>query len=89
MECNYLIENRALAQDPDGRYAIDYERISGALAALAKELLDIEATGSRARAEAWFERYGKMPAELENALRKTGDVPVDIDPIFSYADRVR
>ena len=89
MECNYLIENQALARDPDGLYAIDYERMSGALVALAGELLDIEATGSRARAEAWFERYGKMPRELEEALGKTGDVPVDIDPIFSFADRVR
>jgi hypothetical protein len=89
MECNYLIENQALMQDPDGRYAIDYARMSGALAALAKELLDIEATGNRARAEAWFDRYGKMPRVLADALGKTGDVPVDIDPIFSYADRVR
>jgi hypothetical protein len=89
MEWNYLLENQALTQDADGRYAIDYERMSGAIAALAKELLDIEATGSRVRAEAWFERYDKMPPELAEALGKTGDVPVDIDPIFSFADRVR
>ena len=29
MEWNYLFENQALAQDADGRYAIDYERMSG------------------------------------------------------------
>ena len=35
------------------------------LADLAKELLDIEATGDRQRAENWFKKYGAMPSELE------------------------
>ena len=89
MEWNYLLENRALTQDADGRYAIDFVQMTGALAALTAELLDIEATGSRSRAEAWFARYDQMPAALAEALQKTSDVPVDLDPIFSFADRVR
>jgi len=32
---------------------------------LAKELLVIEATGDRSRAEAWFAKYDKMPAEFD------------------------
>jgi hypothetical protein len=86
MEFNYLLENKALTRDPDGRYAIGYARMPAALAALAKELLEIEATGDRARAEAWFARYGQMPAALKSALEHTGGVPVDLDPIFSFAD---
>jgi hypothetical protein len=89
MECNYLLEHKALAQDADGRYAIDYARIPGVLAALSKELLEIEATGDRARAEAWLDRYDKMPPAMAKALESAGDVPVDIDPIFSFADKVQ
>jgi hypothetical protein len=92
MECNYLLEHQALvagAQGVDGRYAIDYGRIPGVLAALSKELLEIEATGDRARAEAWFARYGSMPPALARALENARDVPVDIDPIFSFADNLR
>lgn len=92
MECNYLLEHKALAQDAQGaggRYAIDYARIPGVLADLSKKLLVIEATGDRARAEAWFARYDKMPPAMEKALESAGDVPVDIDPIFSFADKVR
>jgi len=89
MECNYLLEHNALTQDADGRYAIDNAGIPGALAALSKELLQIEAAGDRARAEAWLERYDKMPPAMAKALDSAGDVPVDIDPIFSFADRVR
>ena len=91
MECNYLLEHKALAlaQDADWRYAIDYARIPDVMAALSKELLEIEAAGDRARAEAWFERYGKMPPAMARALESAGGVPVDIDPIFSFADKVR
>ena len=74
MEFNYLLEQRALAR-ADGRYAIDYARIPAALAQLAKELLETEATGDRARAEAWFARYDKMPAELKSALGRGGGHP--------------
>ena len=36
---------------PHGRYAIDYEKMPGAMADLTKELLETEATGDRQRAE--------------------------------------
>jgi hypothetical protein len=89
MEFNYLVEHKAVAQDRDGHYGIDYARMPSQIESLAKELLEIEATGDRERAERWFERYDKMPAALQSALEKTHQVPVDIDPIFSFADHVR
>jgi hypothetical protein len=88
MEFNYLQENHALAQS-GGRYAIDYARMPAVVAQLAKELLTIEATGDRNRAERWFARYDQMPAELKTALAATSAIPVDIDPIFSFKDDVR
>ena len=53
---------------------------------LAKELLEQEATGDRARADAWFNKYDKMPADLKTALAAARDVPVDVDPIFSFPE---
>ena len=89
MEFNYLSERGAIRRNANGRYAIDYEKIPGALADLAKELLEIEATGDRSRAENWFTKYGTMPEELKASLKAASDVPVDIDPVFSFAERVR
>jgi hypothetical protein len=90
MEFNYLSEMKAITWNAEtGRYRIDYLHMPGALARLAQELLEIEATGGRAHAEAWFERYGKMPPTLQSALAKTGDVPVDIDPVFSFPEKVQ
>jgi hypothetical protein len=90
MEFNYLSEQKAITRnDEDGHYHIDYPRMPGALAKLARELLQIEATGNRARAEAWFNRYDKMPATLQSALARCQDVPVDIDPVFSFPEKVQ
>jgi len=89
MEFNYLSERGTIRRNAKGRYAVDYETIPGALADLAKELLEIEATGDRVRAENWFTKYGTMPEELKASLKSASDVPVDIDPVFSFAERVR
>ena len=89
MEFNYLSQRGAIGRNTSGRYAIDYEKMPGALADLAKELLEIEATGDRARAENWFKKYGTMPEELKASLKAASDVPVDIDPVFSFPERVR
>jgi hypothetical protein len=89
MEFNYLSERGAIRRNPDGRYAIDYEKMPGVIADLAKELLEIEATGDRSRAENWFKKYGTMPEDLKASLKATSGIPVDIDPAFSFAEKVR
>ncbi|HYU48215.1 MAG TPA: Zn-dependent hydrolase [Terriglobales bacterium] len=89
MEFNYFSERGAIRRNANGRYAMDYEKFPGAIADLAKELLEIEATGDRQRAENWFQKYREMPEELKASLKATSDIPVDIEPVFSFAERVK
>ncbi len=90
MEFNFYSERNAIARDAStGRYVIDFARMPDAVAALAKELLEQEATGDRARAETWFAKYGTIPPELGKALQAAADVPVDIDPISSFPEPMR
>jgi hypothetical protein len=90
MQFNYLSERGAIRRDPAaGLYEIDFDRMPVAMASLGKELLDQEATGDRARAEAWFKKYGVMPPELAALLAKSSDIPVDIDPEFDFNPPVR
>ena len=90
MEFNYLSEQGAILRDSQsGRYAIDLGKMPDAIAALAKELLEIEATGDRKRAEDWFKKYDSMPSELKSALANIHDVPVDIDPISAFREKVQ
>ena len=97
MEFNYLMEQGAIKVDKGTghgkgmhwRYMVDMDKMPGAIASLAKELLEIEATGDRKRAEAWFARYDEMPVELKIALDHVTDVPVDIYPVFSFPESVQ
>ncbi len=90
MEFNYYLANGAVKRDEaSGKYSLDFEKMPAQVENLAKELLEIEATGDRARAEAWFTRYDVIPPELQTSLDKAKDVPVDVDPIFSFPRRVK
>ena len=88
MEFNYLAEQKAIVRDSDGRYGIDVERMPAAIATLAKELLEQEATGDRVRTEAWFKKYGSISPDLKTSLSWTGEVPIDVTPRFSFAEKV-
>lgn len=89
MEFNYLSEQKAITRDSSGRYHIDYSKMPEAIAALAKELLEQEATGDRNRASGWFQKYDVMPSELRSSLAELRSVPVDVDPVQPFPDKVR
>jgi hypothetical protein len=89
MEFNYLSERQAVTRDAAGKYSVDFSKMPESIASLAKELLEIEATGDRTRAENWFKKYDTMPPELKSALAAASSVPVDIEPLFSFPREVR
>jgi hypothetical protein len=89
MEFNYLSERGAIQRESSGKYAVEYAQMPGAIADLAKQLLQFEANGDRPGVENWFKKYDVMPAELTAALKSATKVPVDIDPVFSPKERVR
>ena len=88
MEFNYLASQGAIG-GAGGRYRVEYAKMPGAIQQLAKELLEQEASGDRARAEAWFKKFDTMPPVLRQALDAARDVPIDVDPIFSFDETVR
>ena len=90
MEFSYLSEQGTITRDAaTGRYAVVVEKMPAAIAALAKELLEQEATGDRARSEAWFTKYAVLPPELQEALGKVSDIPVDVEPIYTFEEAIR
>jgi len=89
MEFNYLTEQGAIRREPSGLYAIDAAKMPAAFASLSKTLLEFEARGDRAGAEAWFQKYETMPPDLAAALKAIADVPVDLDPQIPFPEGVR
>ncbi|HKR30677.1 MAG TPA: hypothetical protein VJT08_09375 [Terriglobales bacterium] len=89
MEFNYLSEQKAITRDASGRYHVDYPKMPDVIAALAKELLEQEATGDRDRAAAWFQKYDVMPTELKSAMAELRNIPVDVDPVQPFPEKVQ
>jgi len=87
MEFNYLLEKGAILRTQSGRYAINFDRIPDVVNDLAKELLVMEATGDREKAENWFKKYDVVPPELKASLKAAENVPVDVDPVFSFKEK--
>jgi len=88
MEFNYYVEQGAVRRDASGKYSVDFDKMPDAIATLAKELLIMEATGDRIKAEAWFNKYDVIPAELQKSLDKAKSLPVDVDPLFTFPRKV-
>jgi len=90
MEFNYMIEGGAVTHDAEsGRYTVVLEKMPGTLNALARELLEQEATGDRARTAAWFAKYAVLPDHLKQAFTRVSDIPVDIQPKYSFQEEIR
>lgn len=84
---NYLRARGAVTRDASsGTFAVDFARMPGAMADLAREYLLIEATGDYERAGAFMEEYGQMSEEMETALERLSDVPVDILPRYAVKE---
>jgi hypothetical protein len=82
---NWLRDAGAIAYDEaSGRFAADFERMPAAMSDLAAQYLLLQATGDRAGAGAFLERYGTMSPEMRAAIgRLAGVVPVDIRPAYA------
>src|SRR5260370_11285773 len=89
MELNYYLEHGALKGGASGKYSVDFATMSRAIERLAKEMLQMEATGDRAKAEAWFKKYDVIPPELQQSLNKAKSVPVDVDPLFAFPRKLK
>ena len=80
LQFNYLREKGAFVANADGTFAVDFQKIKGAVRDLDHDLLMIEATGDYTGAKAMLDRYGKLTPELDKAIAGLNDIPTDIDP---------
>ena len=81
---NWHRENGGITFDPEtGRWAVDLDQIPASVTSLARELLAIEATGDRDRAIRLSETYSRVGPDVRATLDRLGDLPVDVEPIYS------
>ncbi len=81
---NYLMEKGGVAYDPESeKFRVNYDNIRGAVRALSHDILMIQARGDYEGAKKFIEKYRVESPELQQALNKLGDIPVDIRPNYT------
>jgi hypothetical protein len=81
LQFNYLTDKGAFVARADGTYAVDSQKIKGAVRDLVHDLLDIEATGDYARAKKMLDDLGVLRPPMQRTLDKLTDLPTDIEPV--------
>jgi len=89
LQLNTLLDAGAVRVAPDGTLAVVPERIRQAVAKLTGEIMTLQASGDVERAREWLRKLGVVRPEVKRVLDKLAGVPVDIEPRFTAADKLR
>lgn len=90
LQFNYLADEGGIKYDEAaGTYSIDPAKIKEAVRKLTNEILTLQAEGSYEKAKAMLDKYGVIRPAMQKTLDKLNNVPVDIEPRFTIAERVQ
>ena len=89
LQLNTLLDAGAVRVAADGTFAVVPERIREAVARLTGEIMTLQASGDMERAREWLKKMGVVRPEVKRVLDKLAAVPVDIEPRFTAADKLR
>jgi hypothetical protein len=88
VQLNYLLDKGGFVVNKDGTFSVDMARIKDAVRDLDHEFLTLEAEGNYAGARQMLEHYAVIRPEVQKALDRLHDIPVDIEPQFVTADEL-
>src|SRR6266853_1612610 len=88
MQMSYLLDKGGFVARPDGTFAVDFEKIKGAVRDLDHDLLTVEATGDYAAAKRMLDDLAVLRPPVQKALAGLTDIPTDIEPIFVTAEEL-
>ena len=85
IQLNYLLDRGAFRRETDGTHSVDRAKIVAGVTALTREIMTLEAEGNYPRAKDMLARLAVIRPEVQQALDRLCDVPVDIAPRFTTA----
>jgi len=88
VQLNTLLDAGAFRVSADGTFSVDATRIKDAVVALTREILTLQAEGDYARAREMLAGRAVMRPEVQKALDRLSHVPVDIEPLYTTANRL-
>jgi hypothetical protein len=88
LQQNYLLAAGAFVSRPDGTFAVDFDKVKQAVAGLTGEIMTIQAEGNYSKAKALLDKFKEVRPEVQKALDKMSNIPVDIEPKFTTAEEL-
>jgi len=85
MQLNYLLDCGAFRREIDGTFSVDRARIVDGVTALTREIMTLEAEGNYSKAKDMLAKLAVIRPQVQEALDRLRDVPVDIVPRFTTA----
>ncbi|MFO7276274.1 MAG: hypothetical protein DIU56_004485 [Pseudomonadota bacterium] len=88
VQLNHLLDSGAVSIGADGTFSLDLERAKAAVTELTRRLMTIQAQGDYAGAKELFDRMAVIRPQVQAAIDRLTDVPVDIAPRFVTAEEL-
>jgi hypothetical protein len=88
VQLNYLLDQGAFVVKPDGTFAVNNDKIKEGVIGLTHDIMTIQAEGSYQKAKELGDRLGIVRPPVQKLLDKLNDVPVDIEPHFTTAEKL-
>jgi hypothetical protein len=88
MQMNYLLDQGAVVAGADGTFSVDFSKIKEGIRGLDNMLLTLEATGDYDGTKKKLAELAVLRPPVAKALDSLGDIPTDIEPVFTTANLV-
>jgi hypothetical protein len=88
LQLNHFLDTGAVAVNKDGTFSVVPGKIRESATSLTKQLMELQASGNRANAEALLEKMGVVRPEVKRVLDRLEKVPVDIEPRYVTAEKL-
>jgi Peptidase family M49 len=88
VQLNYLLDQGAFVVKPDGTFAVNNDKIKEGVIGLTHDIMTIQAEGNYQKAKELGDRLGIVRPPVQSLLDKLNDVPVDIEPHFTTAEKL-
>jgi Peptidase family M49 len=89
IQLNHFLDAGAFTTNADGTFAVDETKMSDAITSLTREIMTLQAEGSYAKAKAMIDKLAVVRPAVQKVLDRLSKVPVDIEPRFVSAEKLR
>jgi hypothetical protein len=88
IQLNYFLDKGGVRVNPDGTFSVDPAKIKQNVSDLTRDIMTMQAKGDYAAAQAMIKTLGVVRPEVQKVLDRLKDVPVDIEPRFTTAEKL-